>query len=311
MANMRVGLIGTGYWAQAVHGTSVARHPRADLVGIWGRDPNRAAAAADVLGTTEYPELERLLEDVDALTFAVPPDVQAEIAVQAAERGRHLLLEKPIALSVAEAQRLEEAIATANVGSIVFFTRRFDREGEEWAARVAELGDWDCGRVETVANIYTPAGQFSNSPWRQDRGALWDLGPHALSMLWPALGPVTEVVCGGGRGDQVHLALRHAGGGSSTISVSESSPEPHGTIIYVYGARGRSEAPSPAFDAERSVAAHQRALDALIELAPAPGVGHPCDVHFGARVVEVLAAAEESLRAGRASHLHQTSAPPA
>jgi len=72
-----------------------------------------------------YADADALIDDVDALCFAVPPDVQADLAVRAASRGRHVLLEKPIATSVADARRLEEAIAKACGASIVFFTHRF------------------------------------------------------------------------------------------------------------------------------------------------------------------------------------------
>src|SRR3979490_147024 len=110
---LRVGLIGTGYWAKGVHAPSVRHHPDADLVGVWGRDPSKTAALATEFGAQPYADVDALLADVDALTFAVPPDVQAEIAVRAAKAGRHLLLEKPIATSIAAAERIEEAVARA------------------------------------------------------------------------------------------------------------------------------------------------------------------------------------------------------
>src|SRR5438105_5073497 len=96
---MRVGLVGTGYWATTIHGPSAAHHPRVEFVGVWGRDTAKAAEVARVFGVRAYAESEfdALLDDVEALTFAVAPDAQAELAVRAAERGKHLLLEKPIA----------------------------------------------------------------------------------------------------------------------------------------------------------------------------------------------------------------------
>src|SRR4051794_7933715 len=100
---MRVGLIGTGHWARTVHGPSVASHPGADLAGIWGRDSERTAAAATELGTAPFTDLDELFASVDGLTFAVPPDVQPAIAIRAAAQGLHVLLEKPIALSTADA----------------------------------------------------------------------------------------------------------------------------------------------------------------------------------------------------------------
>jgi predicted dehydrogenase len=296
---MRVGMVGTGYWARVVHGASTATHGKVDFVGVWGRDPAAASTLATDLQTQAYTDVDALIADVDALTFAVPPDVQAEIATRAAARGRHLLLEKPIATSVADALRLERAVAEAHVASIVFFTRRFVPETVEWLQRIAELGDWECGRAEFCAAVFVPGNPFSGSVWRREKGALWDIGPHALSLLCPVLGDVTTVMAGAGVRDQVHLMLRHAHGGSSTASLSMTVPEAAtGNTLYVYGPGGRMTAPG-SFAMPKIVAAHQAALDALIDQAKQPGSGHPCDVHFGARVVEVLAAAEASLASGR------------
>src|SRR5258708_3713099 len=293
---LRVGLIGTGYWAKGVHAPSVRHHPDADLVGVWGRDPRKAAEMAAEFGAQPYTDVDALLRDVDALTFAVPPDVQAEIAVRAAKAGRHLLLEKPIATSVAAAELLEETVARAQVASIVFFTRRFVPETSAWLQRVNDLGGWDCGRAEFAASALIDEGVFSSSPWRHEKGALWDVGPHALSLLLPALGDATTVVAGGGRRDQVHLVMRHAGGASSTASLSMSVPPPAvGNTVYVYGESGRLSAPSTALERSQVIEAHSAALDALIGQIERPGTGHPCDVRFGLRVVQILGGAERSL----------------
>jgi predicted dehydrogenase len=303
---MRVGLIGSGYWARRVHGASAAQHPSLELIGVWGRDPGRTTAAATELGTRAYAELDALVADVEALTFAVPPDVQADLAERAARAGRHVLLEKPLATSVAGARRVEAAVASAGVASIVFFTRRFVPETQAWLRRLEELGGWECGRAEFAAAIQVEGNPFGASPWRWEKGALWDVGPHALALLIPVLGSVESVIAGAGRGDQVHLILQHAHGRSSTASLSLTvPPAATGTSVYVYGEHGRETAPLAGSD---PVAAHGAALDALIEQTRQPAAGHPCDVHFGARVVEILAAAEESLRSGRLVHLGQPTA---
>jgi hypothetical protein len=115
------------------------------------------------------------------------------------------------------------------------------------------------------------------------------------------LGDVRSVVAGRGERDLVHLVLGHADGGSSTASLSLTAPlAAVGGETLFYGSHGRQAAPSgPSGDAP-TVAAHQRALEALMALAREPRRGHPCDVHFGRRVVEILAAAEQALAAGRA-----------
>jgi predicted dehydrogenase len=295
----RLGLIGSGYWARTVHGASAKQHPGVELVGVWGRDRTKTEAAAEELATRPYPDLDRLISDVDALTFAVPPDVQAEIAMRAARAGRHLLLEKPVATSASIARELEGVIGDQGLASIVFFTRRFMPEVQAWLARMEDIGGWECGRAEISANILAEGNPFGASPWRHDKGGLWDVGPHALSVILPVLGPVESVVAGDGLRDQVHLVLKHQGGRSSTLSLSLMVPAAAtGNSVYVYGENGREVAPVGPFD---PVVAHGAALDALIaSIGAAPEArGHPCDVHFGTRVVEVLAAAEESIASGR------------
>ncbi len=136
------------------------------------------------------------------------------------------------------------------------------------------------------------------NPSRLQSIALWDLGPHARSLLVPLLDEVTAVVAGAGRGDQIHLILQHPGNCSSTASVSLTAPTGTGTQLYADGEHGRQTLPEPSLENTRVVAAHQAALDALIDLAVHPLRGHPCDVHFGARVVEVLDAAQRSLASG-------------
>jgi predicted dehydrogenase len=300
---MRVGLIGSGYWARTVHGRGVERNPRADLIGVWGRDASRTAEAAADLGTQAFNDLDRLLEGAEALTFAVPPDVQAGIGLRAARAGKHLLLEKPLAISTQDARQLEAAVTEAGVASVVFFTRRFVPETDAWLQHLREVGGWDCGRAEFCANIFAEGNPFGGSPWRREHGALWDIGPHALSLLLPVLGDVVSVVAGGGRGDQVHVALQHEDGVSSTMSLSLTVPQAAvGSSVYVYGSQGRESAPPGPSEA---VAAHAAAVDALIDAAAAARPRHPCDVHFGARVVEVLAAAEESLRSGQRVRISQ------
>ncbi len=297
MPRLRFGLIGTGHWARAVHGPSVVAHPNAELVGVWGRDPARTAAIADELHTHPFTELDALLDEVEAVTFAVPPDVQAPIATHAAQRRLHMLLEKPIALSVADAVQLERSIDEVRVASIVFFTRRFLPQTQHWLDNVTGTGGWYSGRAESDFNFLSEESA-GVSPWRREHGALWDMGPHSLALLVPVLGDIAAVSAIPGRGDQVHLIFRHAEGRASSASFSYTSPAANGNCLYVDGPAGRSVAPMPPLSTADSITAHTAALDALIDQAQRARPSHPCDVHFGARVVEVLAAARASLASG-------------
>ena len=150
----------------------------------------------------------------------MPPHVQAPLAVRAAEAGKHLLLEKPIALSVDEADKLVAAVKAADVASVVFFTQRFNTEIRAWLADEHARGGWSGagwsgGVAVWLGSALQPDSPF-NTPWRQEKGGLWDLGPHVVSMLWACLGPVTSVSAVAGAADVTHLVLRHESGASST-----------------------------------------------------------------------------------------------
>ncbi|MCF6744618.1 Gfo/Idh/MocA family oxidoreductase [Blastococcus sp. KM273128] len=290
---MRFGVLGTGHWARAVHATALAAHPTAELVGVWGRDAGRADALAAEFEVPGYGDVDALLADVDAVAVALPPHVQAPLAVRAAEAGRHLLLEKPIALDVAAADRVVDAVRAAGVASVVFFTFRFQTATSTWLTQAARTrlaggaGSW----LSSLAG--TP---FAASPWRQEHGALWDIGPHALSVLVPALGPVVAVQAGAGLLDTVHLVLTHESGTASTVTLSHTvAPMSAGIEFYVHGDAGRLVLLP---DVEAPVEAFTVAVDELTAAAVAGGT-HPCDVGFGRDVVAVLATAARALDSGR------------
>jgi len=288
---MRFGVLGTGFWASEVHATSLAGHPDAELVGVWGRDLAKAKAVGarfDVPGTDD---VDALLADVDAVSFALPPDVQAPLAERAAAAGKHLLLEKPVALSTAAADRVVDAVEAAGVASVVFFTARFRTATSTWleqAARTTLSG----GAVTWLGRL---AGSPFETPWRLEHGALWDVGPHALSLLVPALGPVVAVQAGAGQGDTVHLVLTHPDGRASTVTVSATVAElSTGIDTWVHGDAGRLVLLP---ESGTSVEAHGVAVDEL-RAAALTGGAHPCDAAFGRDVVRVLEAAQRSLATG-------------
>lgn len=288
---MRFGVLGTGFWASEVHATSLATHPDAELVGVWGRDLAKAKAVGATFDVPGTDDLDALLADVDAVSFALPPDVQAPLAERAAAAGKHLLLEKPVALSTAAADRVVDAVAASGVASVVFFTNRFRTATSTWleqAARTTLAG----GSVTWLGNL---AGSPFDTPWRREHGALWDIGPHALSLLVPALGPVTAVQAGAGRGDTVHLVLSHPEGRASTVTVSSTAAElAAGIDVWVHGDAGRLVLLP---EARVAVEAHQVAVTEL-QAAALTGGAHPCDAAFGRDVVRVLEAAQRSLRTG-------------
>lgn len=294
---MRFGLLGTGPWARSTHGPGLAAHPGAELVGVWGRRPEAAAEVAADLGCRAFPDADALLAECDAVAIALPPDVQAPLAVRAARAGCHLLLDKPVADTVEGARELAAEVARAQVASVVFFTLRFSAGPAAWVAEQAAADGWRTASAQWLSSIYGGSDSpYSASPWRRDRGALWDVGPHALSLLLPVLGDVrdlAEVRALRGPGDTVHLALRHTSGALSSVTVSHTMPpQADGVTAELRGTKGVTQLPENVL---RSVPeAFAASVDALLAAA-ATGTPHDCDVRFGVRVTEILAAAERSL----------------
>ncbi|MEV0254451.1 Gfo/Idh/MocA family oxidoreductase [Streptomyces sp. NPDC050732] len=293
MNRLRIGLVGTGPWASATHAPALARHPGVDLSGVWGRRPEAAATLAGAHKTTAYTDVDELFAASDAVAFAVPPDVQAPLAARAAAAGCHLLLDKPVATTVDGARDLAAAVERAGVASVVFFTLRFASETSAWLSEQVSTGGWFTGRADWYGSFYGPDGtEAFSSPWRASRGGLWDVGPHALSMLMPVLGDVSAVTAAPGPGDTAHLILRHTGGASSTATLSLTAPAKcAGLTVELRGESGTVVLPT-----WEPGEAFRTAVDELVESAGS-GTAHPCDVRFGLRVTEILAQAEEHITA--------------
>jgi predicted dehydrogenase len=290
---MRFGLVGTGPWARSVHGPALARTEGIELVGVWGRSPDKAASLAEELGTRAHASVEGLYDAVDAVAFAVPPDVQVEMALRAAAAGKHLLLDKPVATRSAQARELADTAAAQRVASIVFFTDRFTEEGGAWIEEVAATGGWLGGDVTTLAALEAPGNPYAESAWRHERGALWDIGPHALSTLIGALGPVSRVHGHAGPRDLVHLVLEHESGATSTATLTLFAPPPAQVrSVRVWGEHGVSE--QPARSTGGPAAGLSRAATALVESARTSSP-HAADLRLGVRVVELLEEVESQL----------------
>jgi predicted dehydrogenase len=297
---MRFGLAGTGYWARSAHAPALATAEGVEFTAVWGRNRQAAARLAAGYQATAYDDVAGFLAAVDAVSFAVPPDVQAPLATRAARAGKHLLLEKPVALSEAAADALVDAVEQAGVASVVFFTHRFQPDVRAWLAGLEASGGW-AGGVSAWLGSSLLEGDPFNTPWRNARGALWDIGPHMVSLLWASLGPVTSVTADAGQRDITHLVLHHQCGATSTTTVTLSAaPDAAGFEAYVWGEHGRSAAPSGSVD---EVTALRTALAELTDSARPGRPSHPCDVRFGRDVGRVLAEAQGQIDARRTAQL--------
>lgn len=288
---LRVGLVGAGPWANRVHAPGLADHPGTRLVSVWARRPEAAAELAEQHGAEPAADPDQLLAEVDAVAFAVPPAVQAELATRAAAAGKHLILEKPIAQTLAQAERLVEAIDSAGVASLVVLTRRFAPETEALLSELRRLGGWAGGDAMWLTDVLLH-GQYSASPWRHDQGALDDVGPHVLDLLDAALGRITEVVAARrGEPDLWHLLLAHEGGATSTAALSLKLPvRPALTELTVYGEHGRRTLPSWTSSAQDCFAA---LLDDFVAMVRSGTTEHPVDARRGLHLQRVLESARE------------------
>ncbi|WP_329223220.1 Gfo/Idh/MocA family oxidoreductase [Streptomyces sp. NBC_01485] len=294
---MRIGLLGTGPWAQMMHAPVLAAHDALDFVGVWGRRPEAAKELADRHGTRAYDDVDALFADVDAVAVALPPDVQAQLAVRAAGAGCHLLLDKPVATTPAGGRAVVRAAEEAGVASVVFFTTRFVPEAGAWIAEQAATAGWFTGHAQWLGNVFHGESDHPfATPWRGEKGALWDVGPHALSVLLPVLGDVRRVTAAAhGPGDTVHVVLDHVTGASSTMTLSLTAPPAAtGATLELRGTAGVTQLPQSGADA---ATAFTHAADALLTAAEG-GPPHPCDAAFGLRVTELLADAEALLEGG-------------
>lgn len=283
---LRVGLVGAGPWARAVHAPALAAHPRTKLVTVWARRHTAAAGLAAPYGAAVAHSFKELISTVDAVSFAVPPAIQAPLAIHAAKAGRHLILEKPIASTVAEAEQLVAAADEAAVATIVVLLRRFDKGTRDWLDQLHRLGNWSGGGARWLTGALL-GGQYSESAWRHDGGALADVGPHVLDLLDAALGEITTVLAAHrGEPDLWHVVLAHVTGATSTATMSMRLPlRPSINDASVYGTHGYLELPTRTESAQDSF---HTLLDEFLAMVHSGQTEHGCDVSRGLHLQRLL-----------------------
>lgn len=126
MPRLPIGVIGVGALGRH-HARHLAAASGAALVGVHDIDPLRGAEVAGACGTRFFPDLDGLLAEVEAVTVAVPTHAHAEVGLRALDRGRAVLMEKPLAATLEEADALVAAALRRGVPLQVGHVERFNR----------------------------------------------------------------------------------------------------------------------------------------------------------------------------------------
>ncbi len=294
-----MGLVGAGPWAHLFTGPMLAASADVEFVGIWSRRPEPAAELAQHHGVRAFTELDDLFAACDAVTFSVPPSVQATLAAQAATAGLAVLLDKPVGGNLAEAEALASAIDAAGVVSQVILTNRYFDSTREFIARARSFDSYG-GRAAFFGDGCVPGTYFA-TPWRVAEGGLLDLGPHVLDSLDAALGTIIGIKATGDPQRLVLLECEHDNGRISQAALSATTKQAGGLIVEVHGLEGRLSLDVSAFTPEQSAAEFttaQRTILSEFAAAIRTGISHELDVHRGVHLQRLIADAARQL-AGR------------
>jgi predicted dehydrogenase len=282
---VRVGLIGAGPWARDMHAPMLAAGPETTLTAVWARRPDAAAALADGHGAVAAATPEELFDRCEAVAFAVPPSVQAPLAVRAARAGKALLLDKPLGAGLAEAREVASAVAEYGVVSQMVLTKRYHPATRDFLAAARTM------KVTAARSCYLHGaflGGEMATGWRLTEGALLDLGPHLLDLLDTAVGPIAALRATGDPRRWVELTCEHENGAVSQASLSGAVRLPRATArVELFG-------PDQELTWDSAGASHRESwplLRAEFAAAVRSGVPGPLDAARGLRLQELIAAA--------------------
>ncbi|MDQ7095579.1 Gfo/Idh/MocA family oxidoreductase [Desulfosporosinus sp. PR] len=195
---MRFAIIGCGRIAPK-HAESIVALPEAELVAVCDILPEQAQKFADKYGADPYTDYKEMLqrEDVDVVTIATPSGLHAEIGIAAAEAGKHILVEKPMAMTLQTADAMIAACQKAGVKLGVIHQNRFNASIKllRKALEDGRFGKLTHGQATVRWN--RNADYYTQAPWRgtklQDGGVLMNQSIHNIDLLQWMFGPVESV----------------------------------------------------------------------------------------------------------------------
>ncbi len=257
---LRAAVVGAGFIG-VEHAAAYAADPSAELVAIVDSDPVRAAAAAEAHGGRPYGSLSAMLDHArpEVVSVCVPTAAHRPTVEEIAEAGGHILLEKPMAPSIADCDAIAAACAAADVTLMLGFTHRFHAELIE-ARRIVASGE--LGEPVFAQDVFAFGEHAPWPAWYYDRsvaggGELMHDAVHLVDRLaWLVGSPIVEVygrTTSGARGiagveDGGVAVLGFAGGAIGSLSVFEAThplrsdaasvPMPGRLELEIHGTRG-------------------------------------------------------------------------
>lgn len=286
-STVRFGVI--GFRMGWTHASKLAVLDGARLVAV--AEVNEAAREeAEQFGARFYTDYRAMLdgEELDAVVVAVPHYLLADIGCECLDRGLHVLVEKPMAHSLAAADRLLEAARRNGCQLAVGYQWRFHPHTQKVKAMLAA---GELGRVTLAHSFwvgYTPEEYF-NMAWKGERakggGPTLVVGSHVVDTFRYLLGEVEEVRALFGRShgreveDSAAISLRFAGGELATLVIGAAAISPPGPTrtFYLMGDRGSVSYPPlakawyPWFTPHSYYREREQGIPPTIRDVPAPG----------------------------------------
>jgi predicted dehydrogenase len=229
---IRTAIIGYGLSGRVFHAPFIAANPRFSIEAIATSDPaRRAQAAADHPGARIVASPGELLaQSFDLVVLGSPAHVHLDQGLAALASGAALVIDKPFAASVAEAEQLVGAAQAAGLHLIVFQNRRWDGDFLTVRKLLAEGALGDVHRFESTFERWSPR---LGDRWQdttttsQGAGILFDLGSHVVDQALQLFGPATVTAAelsilrpGGVSADEAFVSLLHDDGTRSHLTVS-------------------------------------------------------------------------------------------
>ena len=188
---LKVGVIGAGSISE-FHIKPYLSNQQTELAALCDVNESRLAEKGELYGVSRlYEDYRELLKDdtIDAVSICTWNNSHAEIAIAALEAGKHVLVEKPLSMTVAEAEAVQEAVERTGKVLQVGFVRRHGDNAKLLKTFIdnGDLGEIYYSKASCLRRVGNPGGWFSDSS-RSGGGPLIDLGVHMVDICWYLMG---------------------------------------------------------------------------------------------------------------------------